>query len=360
MRSPLSGNTMIAVRALAVVLARMYHNQNTQCVGAVDACVDCTVQALEECVWCAGTCQAAPQCPTGGERSCPAPIPAPVCPLAMCYVFKFRIPNVKCVRACLQSSGNTAVVAAAIGAPLILCIIILVVILVVLSRRKKSKKKLLPVRAHCFACSKVALLTLTVCNNCRTAEADTETPQEYWLSTRYLESRRARGNLHCGMVGGRCVEVSCALQLAEMMGGLETILLDDKERGYGLVGAMCGAVGTADASRLAKALVHFYDSHGLAVDMMKALVTLEVKEALSQNTLFRTNSLVTKMFKVGRGRGGAHTGTVVIWCCALGLFQSARHRLLARHHCGDHQRGDLRVRHDRDGQHTAGCGRVGR
>jgi hypothetical protein len=48
---------------------------------------------------------------------------------------------------------------------------------------------------------------------------------------------------------------------------------------------------------VAKAMVHVAHSQGAAIDLIKTLVRVEVSQCIQENTIFRGNSLVSKMFK---------------------------------------------------------------
>ncbi|KNC56133.1 uncharacterized protein AMSG_02148 [Thecamonas trahens ATCC 50062] len=67
---------------------------------------------------------------------------------------------------------------------------------------------------------------------------------------------------------------------------------------FALALALADVVGTADADLAARSLVHIYEAAGQSLAFLTAQVQAEVACALSLNTLFRTNSLATKAFKV--------------------------------------------------------------
>jgi GTPase-activator protein for Ras-like GTPase/Divergent CRAL/TRIO domain/Cell morphogenesis C-terminal len=68
-----------------------------------------------------------------------------------------------------------------------------------------------------------------------------------------------------------------------------------RERGLPLVLALCDAVQITEADELSQILVRLFDAHDQVMDLLKCSIDAEVGKTDSPNTLFRRNSMVTKL-----------------------------------------------------------------
>jgi GTPase-activator protein for Ras-like GTPase/Concanavalin A-like lectin/glucanases superfamily/Bacterial cadherin-like domain/Bacterial Ig domain len=79
---------------------------------------------------------------------------------------------------------------------------------------------------------------------------------------------------------------------AKPRGPLERLILDSK---FQVVSALLQAIDIAEYDAIAKAMVAVFEYHEITLDMLKYFITLEVENASSAGTLFRANSIASKM-----------------------------------------------------------------
>jgi len=75
----------------------------------------------------------------------------------------------------------------------------------------------------------------------------------------------------------------------------EPQIIDEKLVSFNSI--LCGITPITEADAMAKALVFTHQNHKIIVPFLKFFVKLEVQQSEHENTLFRGNSIVTKMFK---------------------------------------------------------------
>mmetsp|Transcript_2259 Transcript_2259/g.3229 ORF Transcript_2259/g.3229 Transcript_2259/m.3229 type:complete len:1961 (-) Transcript_2259:97-5979(-) len=75
-------------------------------------------------------------------------------------------------------------------------------------------------------------------------------------------------------------------------GPLEQLILDPK---FQVMNALLEAIDVTEYDQLAKAIVNIFEYHELTLVMLKHFITLEVQNAASAGTLFRANSIASKM-----------------------------------------------------------------
>jgi len=75
--------------------------------------------------------------------------------------------------------------------------------------------------------------------------------------------------------------------------GLETLLQEDMKAAF----AISEMTQITEADKIAKALVVVYQDHNRAINLLEAFIDQEVETSESAGTLFRSNSMVSKMFK---------------------------------------------------------------
>jgi hypothetical protein len=63
-----------------------------------------------------------------------------------------------------------------------------------------------------------------------------------------------------------------------------------------LLGAICDTTLVTEADRVAKSLIYVFQKHAKALPAMKYRTSIEIQLADSENTLFRGNSMASKMF----------------------------------------------------------------
>jgi hypothetical protein len=63
-----------------------------------------------------------------------------------------------------------------------------------------------------------------------------------------------------------------------------------------VLGAICDATSVTEADKVAKSLVYIFHQHAKALDIMMYRTSVEIQLSESENTLFRGNSLASKMF----------------------------------------------------------------
>ena len=71
------------------------------------------------------------------------------------------------------------------------------------------------------------------------------------------------------------------------------LLLDPHMR---LLGAICDTTSVTEADKVAKSLIYVFQKHTKALPAMMYRTTIEIQLAESENTLFRGNSMASKMF----------------------------------------------------------------
>jgi len=84
---------------------------------------------------------------------------------------------------------------------------------------------------------------------------------------------------------------------------LEDLLLEED---FVLTRAVCETMKATDAEQVAKALTYIYAAHGQAVELLKYFVTKEVAASNKEGTLFRANSVSTKIFNCYARMIGIH------------------------------------------------------
>jgi hypothetical protein len=63
-----------------------------------------------------------------------------------------------------------------------------------------------------------------------------------------------------------------------------------------LLGAICDTTSVTEADKVAKSLIYVFQKHTKALPAMMYRTTIEIQLAESENTLFRGNSMASKMF----------------------------------------------------------------
>jgi hypothetical protein len=84
---------------------------------------------------------------------------------------------------------------------------------------------------------------------------------------------------------------------------LEDLLLEED---FALTQTICETMKATDAEQVAKALAYIYAGHGQAVELLKFFITKEVGASNKEGTLFRANSVSTKIFNCYARMIGIH------------------------------------------------------
>lgn len=64
---------------------------------------------------------------------------------------------------------------------------------------------------------------------------------------------------------------------------------------FGLVTAICDTTQLSDVDQITKAIIYVYESNNHSVDIIKHFITREVQSSDTEGSLFRSNSIVSKM-----------------------------------------------------------------